>query len=96
MITNKNNVVKGFLDGKGNLKTSNNSLSTSEKGKTLYSYNTPIVYKNNKGKYFLNKNKYSVTTSSQQNIYRNEAKNRNIIFEEVSAQTVQEKVNRSE
>jgi len=73
VTTDKRSVVKAYLRGEGNVKTGNNSLSTSRDSKTLYSYNTPIAYREDSGKLYLNKDKYSVTTSSQQNIFRQEA-----------------------
>ena len=94
VIADKKSVVSKYFERQGGVKTANNSLSTSQKGKTLYSYNTPIAYySEDEGKYYLNKNKYSTTTSSQQNIFRNEAKSRGKVYEEVDAQTLQAKVN---
>lgn len=91
VTTDKRSVVKSYLRGEGKVKTSNNSISTSGDGKTLYSYNTPIAYKEDSGQMYLNKDKYSVTTSSQQNIFRQEAKGKE--FEEVSESELRGKIN---
>lgn len=86
VVKNKEGVIKSYFQGQGNVKTSNNSLSTSDKGYTLYSYNTPIAYSSPSRKgIYLNKDKYSSTTSSQQNLFRAEAKSQGIKYQEVDS-----------
>lgn len=92
VVTDKRSVVKAYLRGEKDVKTANKSLSTRD-GKTLYSYNTPLVYHDSKkGTYYLNKDKYSTTTSSQQNTFRQEARGRP--FMEVSESELREKINK--
>lgn len=88
---NKSQVISSYFDEEPNVKTPNRSLSTSNDGRTLYSYNTPIAYQDESGEHYLNKDKYSVTTSSQQNLFRREAKDRGVDFEEVSESEIREK-----
>lgn len=93
----KQGVIQAYFRGEGNAKTGNRSLSTSEKGRTLYSYNTPIAYVSAKGNgVYLNKDKYSVTTSSQQNAFKREASSRGIEYQEVSSKELNEKVQRED
>lgn len=93
----KRKVIEGYFDNERDLRTSNKSLRVSSSydsdSRVLYSYNTPIaVYDEDKKKYLLNKNKYSSTTSSQQNLFRAEAKSRGAEFEEVSEGQLREKI----
>ncbi len=73
--TNLRNVLNGYFYYKGR------TLKTN--GKDLINYSTIIGYKK-EGKLYLNKNKYSVTTSKIQNMLEREAQNyyskENIIY----------------
>lgn len=75
--TNLRNVLNGVFIYKGRTLTTN--------GKDLINYSTVIGYKK-EGKLYLNKNKYSVTTSKIQNMLEREAQNyyskENIIYYE--------------
>lgn len=93
----KQGVIDAYFRGEGNAKTSNRSLSTSEKGRTLYSYNTPIAYVSPKGSgVYLNKDKYSFTTSTQQNAFRRTANAKGIEYKEVSESEIYEKVQKGD
>ncbi len=65
--------VEAFKEGKTSARKSD-SLSVyagdERKPKEIYSYNTAIAFQDKDGKVYLNKNKYSVTTSAQQNVIR--------------------------
>lgn len=93
----KKGVINAYFKGEGNAQTSNKSLSTSEKGRSLYSYYTPIAYVSPNGKgVYLNKENYSSTTSTGQNLFREEAKNRKITYQEVSEEELREKIERGD
>lgn len=93
MVTkNKEGVIRAYFNEESNVKTSNNSFSTGGRGRVLYSYNTPIAYKDDSGRQYLNKDKYSSTTSSQQTLFRRGAENRNVKYEEVSEKELNKKI----
>lgn len=82
-------VVLAFVRREGGVKTSNDSLATDDTGRVLYSYNTPIAYNSRDGTTFVNSDKYSPTTSTQQNLVRKEAGN----VKEVSAKELHQILN---
>lgn len=61
------NIVNGYYGYKGRTLASD--------GKSLYNYNTLIAYHSDNGKLYINKEKYSRTTSKIQTQIRHEAKN---------------------
>lgn len=64
--------VEHFKEGKTSHRKSD-SLSVyadKDRPKEIYSYNTAIAFQDKDGKVYLNKGKYSQTTSVQQNVIR--------------------------
>ena len=66
------------LFGAKNLK-----IVKSHNGYILMDYSTPILYRDNNGKLFLNNHRYSVTTSKIQGQVRNKLNEFNIIVDEI-------------
>lgn len=64
--------VEYFKEGKTSHRKSNSLSVYADKDrlKELYSYDTPIAFEDKEGKVYLNKGKYSQTTSVQQNVIR--------------------------
>lgn len=69
--------IKLFRDGKLTAQRKNGNLWAMD-DKILVNYSTPIAYRQQENRIFLNKTKYSVTTSKIQNLIR---RNCNVIKE---------------
>ena len=91
--TNKDIVTRFFdtqnlKDGKG---VGNLLYSKNLDGWSLINYSTPILYKDRFDKeYVINKDKYSSTTSTIQNMIRNIAKERGIKLKELSTEKLED------
>lgn len=79
-------VATAFSEGK---KDSSGTLTTD--GRTIYSYGTPIAYRDDTGKIIFNSRNYSQTTSRHQNLIKRAVMGKEIV--EVSEQTLNEKIN---
>ena len=67
-MVNRNSIISSFEEGGKKGKASSLSIEDKgSKGSLLYSYATPIAYRDSKGKIYKNTKKYSSTTSRQQN-----------------------------
>lgn len=65
--------VEAFKEGKNSQRKSDSLwVSKGDNYKEMYSYNTPIAFEDKDGQVYLNKDKYSQTTSVQQGVIRRE------------------------
>jgi hypothetical protein len=61
----RRNIIDAFCRGEEKGKASSLSIQKTGKGTALYSYTTPIAYKDDKGNIFMTKKKFSQSTSTQ-------------------------------
>lgn len=66
-MAKKSDLIYDFVRGRKKGKVSSLSIERGRKGTALYSYMTPIAFRNKKGDIFMADKKYSVTTSKDQN-----------------------------
>lgn len=67
-MSNRNDIIDDFYYGrKEKSKASSLSVKPEGKGSALYSYATPIAYKDGNGNIYMTDKKFSSTTSTQQN-----------------------------
>lgn len=86
-MANRDSIINAFQEGGKKGKASSLSIEDKgSKGTLLYSYATPIAYRDSKGKIYKNTTKYSPTTSTQQNKIRAD--------ESLSASEFKEKLNK--
>lgn len=69
MVT-REKVINDFYEGKKKGKASSLSIDDTNKGTALYSYATPIAYRNKEGKVYMTSKRFSQSTSTQQNKLR--------------------------
>ena len=73
-MVNRTDIVKAFIHGGEKGKASSLSISRRGNATLLYSFATPIAYRDNKGKIYATDKKFSQTTTVQQNALKREGK----------------------
>lgn len=96
-LTEKKNsdVIKDFADGKSSGSTKHLFIEPRKGGRVLINYRTVMVYKpNNEDIYYMNADKYSVTTSKIQSYIRRELSDKNL--KQMSHEELQEVMDQKE
>lgn len=70
-MADRNDIINKFVYGETRGKSSSLSISKESKGTALYSYATPIAYRDSKGNIYATDKKFSRTTSKQQTALKN-------------------------
>jgi len=66
-MANRNDILNKFVYGETRGKASSLSISKEGKGTALYSYATPIAYRDKQGNIYATDKKFSKSTTTQQN-----------------------------
>lgn len=66
-MVKKKEIIDDFYSGRTKGKASSLKIDDSAKGTALYSYATPIAYRDKSGKVYMTDKKFSVTTTTDQN-----------------------------
>lgn len=72
-MANRTDIIKAFQYGAEKGKASSLSIKKTGKGTSLYSYATPIAYRDDRGNIYMTDKKFSQTTTVQQNSLKRSA-----------------------